>query len=242
MHSRYTLLGLLAVAAMTASSVRATIVFQDDFNRPNVNTLGAAWDESSGIQSFGVENNAAVVDHDLGNPGGGGFALVSGLTVDASAGFEIDVDMTRISLSSRLFGSIVFAYEDAANFWELRLRSDPGAIFLADIIQTSGGAEVPTLNWDFVGPLSGGPLHLDVDYDGGDLSVTVNHAPGFNFGVTATQVATVAVADGLTGLRSRAGERVYEWDNFSVDQIPEPATLSLLALGGLALRTFRRRG
>ena len=216
----------VVVLGVTAGAVQAGLfAFTDDFGRPDDLSLGPAWDEGFGTQSFGVENNAAVVDHDLGNPGGGGFALVSGLTVDASTGFALDVDMTYLATSGRSFGSIVFGYEDASNFWELRLRSDPGAIFLADLIQTAGGVEQSlTSTWDFAGGLSAGPLHLDVDYDGTNLSVTVNHPNGFNAGGTATQVDPVTVASGGVGLRSRAGERVYAWDNFSIDvSFPQPA-------------------
>ena len=227
---------LLLVSLGVTRAGGETISFSDDFDRPDGLTLGPPWDESFGTQSFGVENNAAILDNDLGQASGG-FALVSGFTVDASTGFAVDVDMTRIAPGGRWFGSIVFAYEDSANFWELRLRSDPGAIFLADLIQTAAGVEQPTTStWDFAGTLSGGPLHLDVDYDGADLSVSVNHLNGFNAGGTVTQVDTVTVADGLVGLRSRAGERVYEWDNFSVQY--EDLEIDEVEVGGVTGLAF----
>ncbi len=77
------------------------------------------------------------------------------------------------------------------------------------------------------------PVHIDLTVNGSDVSATFA-----SMGLSTTLNTTTTIT---TGSNAGFGGK-YKWnyplglfDNFVVAEVPEPATMSLLALGSLAL-------
>lgn len=80
--------------------------------------------------------------------------------------------------------------------------------------------------------LGGGPLFPPSDTDWTPYSFTTTLGPDVSGGVTLQFVATTGAASG--------SESILEIDAVSVDVVPEPTSLALLGLGGLAMMRRRR--
>ena len=103
-----------------------------------------------------------------------------------------------------------------------------------------GTPHTPGTGGDYTGPVTGGTLLAE-----DDNLLTI--AAGTFETSTITYTYNPALHSGLLGeplqirLLALAASEEVEFDAVSLDAIPEPATLSLLALGGLALLRRRRK-
>ena len=240
----------LAIVAMAAVTVNATVIYSDDFSggtgdingtTPDVSTTGAAW------VSAPVFNQDGSLDS---GPGSMTLALtpdndfiytldasLRGVTGDASwlaLGFA-DGQSSKTSSSSRFVNADVLGIA-----WML---------FRGDISTYSnktqyGGTLDNAADWTALTDLTTDvDMRVVLDTTGGTGNWAVTWYAKAPADIDYTQVGTATLPEmtiNSVGLAS-SGENVDGTiESFSLTSVPEPATLALLGLGGLVLGRRRK--
>ena len=226
-----------------ASSAWATLI-TDNFDRADttrttytVNVGGSGWTQSgdgvnpasdwwiSGNTARGRAraSDAVMYNTDLSTVSGGGDS------------FTLSTDV--MTLNGGYWNGVAFNYTDADNMYFIRFKSDTGEY---QLIERNDGVQTTHVNTT----LSSGTFAQDVSYT---ITVASDAAGKFNYSILngATVVVSGSVDDsanavtgGYAGLYTtgldNAAQGVY--DNFSLEVIPEPATLGLFSVAfGLIL-------
>jgi hypothetical protein len=244
--------GLFAVAA-AVSSANAAVLISDTFptegnlvgTTPAVGGLWSVFSGDGGLDIV-VTGGAASVAHgsgsreDVGSTFDGGYALGAGAAVYSS--FELTVPEVTDPITSAYFAF----FQRTATIFAGRLwvtAPAAGGYRLA----VSGDASITDADGEiFTSDLAFGTTYTVVtkyDYDSGDTTLWVNPADESSPSLTTTDGT---FSDAVVGyaFRQAGGNTTQAVDNLVVgtsfgDVIPEPASLSVLALGSLAM--LRRR-
>lgn len=223
---------VLAVLALTIPA-GADVYFSDDFE---TGTLGSAWvNETSGVS---VQNTTVL---------------------DGSYSMEIADQST----SATAIESVVAVYSatpgNALTEWSFLARVDNTSSISATASITAGFEYALTLRWYHSGQLqylnsSGGYTNIVAYSTGATDAIQVvldESSETFDLWVDSTQYVDDAAfsnttSAGLDRIRLSSGMAAasqVDWylDDFVVQDVPEPATMGLLGLGGLALLAKRRR-
>jgi len=247
------LVGLTVLVAVTGA--QATVVFFDDFeddaiaaNPPVLNSpsiggddiadVGIAWASTLAGDNPGVRGGADQY-LDLGSASTNGnrsryadaqFASTALASGDVIVSFEILWDYTGAGstfawATVRGGGTnlldLVFRRGNSGNGGK-RIQYNSSNIFVVTNSDTEWHTVTLTLH----------PTNFDITLAGSGAG-TVNALPYAN---TLTNIDTVRFTTG----GANAGRNAYV-DDVKVDQIPEPATMSLLVVGGVGVMARRRR-
>ncbi|MEL7238528.1 MAG: PEP-CTERM sorting domain-containing protein, partial [Planctomycetota bacterium] len=248
--TRFTTSLIAATAALSiAGAASAQVLINDEFDRT---TSAGSWGSTSGIDYLtGSDTQTPFVDGSVGNFGGGSsLTLAADLAPLAPTGYTVSYTANRniagggfiaffVGTGTTDTGALVFDITTAAADYGVLIQqnNDAAGELLANIFVA--GTATP-----FALPGSDNSAEFDVEiavdapdgYDAGDagtVSLTVN---GTFLGSEA--VTFDGVSSGVATLSSNIGGDSATLDNLVV-AIPEPASLGLLGLGGLAL--LRRR-
>lgn len=244
MKSLKSLACVASVVALMGTGASAAVVLTDTFSYPDGNLVGAPgspWANHSGTTAVTVASGAAVLTQSNSedvNAALAGAPYASGVLY---AGFDVS-----------------FSALPGAGAYFAHFKDDGTSIFRGRVFATTTGAASGSFR---IGIANGGntfvavPTDLSLntvyrivtEYDTATAVATVYVNPVTQTGgATATDVTTAA---GITtyALRQATGIGTLTLDNLVVATtfeearvIPEPASLSLLALGGLMLGRRRR--
>ena len=238
-----TLLTAFAAAVAFAPATQAALLYEEHFVDSDTNP---AWQTSfPGLAVAGVQVNSSVSG--WMSAGGGDYgAIVSNLWADTSPtpdgdgwhffGFldsgngnlytkDATVTIASADRLQTTFSADLAKRVDDGLRWRAKVG---GTVYFSDVFFTSDSGAVTS-----EGSVSEWKNEsIDVEtadwYDESDLGTALSLPAG-----DITQL-------GFLVLKNDNGDRVAV-DNFQVNNIPEPTSLSLLALGGLALLRRRRR-
>jgi hypothetical protein len=243
---------LAAIALVAAPSLApAALVFSDDFSGPNGNLvgttpdIGGVWAQTGATATnpIQVASNAAAV----GNTGQDVYAPLS-LIAPAAVGnitTMLDINVSAAGTGD-YFSHLSSPAGTTTNFYQRLQARSSGNGYQLGLVDTSGTGNTITWGTDV--------LNFGQTYR---VGVTWNFVPGLNndtFAVTVggptylTHSWTSATLEPLTldavNLRQGGGAAsapTLTVDNLTVNFIPEPATLALTSLVGLAGLGLRRR-
>lgn len=256
----------VAIAALCISSVttQATILVNENFNREDGNLVGTvptpgpgnAWEQTG----TGVNGPVQIVDNTilLAQNASGVSAqdvnVPTGAVMAAGdrwyAGFDVVVEQPGASISnvyfahflqgSTNFTSRLWVTAPTASGYRLALSNDSsitdadGEVFTGDL--ALGTSYRVVISYDFSG--GNGSLWIDQALESGaSISAT---DPGFNNAVSAFAFRQGSPSGSLTTTQTIDNLCVGTSYGEAYTCVPEPATLSLLAFGAIALIRRRR--
>ncbi|HEY1685938.1 MAG TPA: PEP-CTERM sorting domain-containing protein [Tepidisphaeraceae bacterium] len=220
-----------------ASSAKAQTVF-GNFEDGNTDGFGYL-SNSSGVQPFPASPGPTV---SVVTPSSGDTTKVldlsgSGYNQGQSGGSTLGYDFVSNGLASQFLANDILTFQ-----WEMAPSSaSSGYAQIYNIVLNAPGA-----GYTGIGGYSGASSPLAT------VSGTVNQNPGYTgqvFTVTINYDAYKALISsnpsyiqlGITTNNGGGAPTDYYFDNFTLSAAPEPASLGLAAIGGLALLRRRRK-
>jgi hypothetical protein len=240
--------------ALTASLVFATahaVLITDNFNRADTafasnNTevaasIGSNWMPIRETNSqYRIYNNAVDIGVTEAGVQKASLIYTGAGTLNAGAGtdFTLSATLRQDTTAATGFIGLIFNYQNDSNYYLFRL-SGAGA---AQMVAYSNGVAATVLNTAPFTPVQNRPYTFTVssaDPYTFDLSIfdTVAGSAVYSNSLTLA-AAFVKHQDGLGGMHATSG--LATMDDFSLNVIPEPATIGMLSLGALAVAIIRR--
>ena len=233
---------MLAISLLCATSAAWATLVTDDFNRTvllttDASALGGSWaqETAQGWQISGdyLHSHAAVAPGILYN---------DALQTVSGNGDSFVLSMDVASKVSTAWAGVVFNYQNNTNYYMLRIKSDSTSYQLLSMVD--GGLGI------LQNSNAASTFGEDLFYT---LTVTSTAAYTFDFSITAAGSSTVIGSganrvdsgSNFTGGYAGAYANSTGWsaghDNFSLEVIPEPTTLGLVGLVGVAAVFIRKR-
>ena len=224
-----------------ASSAWATII-TDDFNRADTGlnssgaTVGADWHSSRTTGGWGITDQKVVASMTEANT-----VLYNDTLETVSGGgtfFSLSLDVTA---SGVYWAGVVFNYQDADNFYWLRYK---GTASNYSLVRFIGGSAKNVIATTITGTFATNTAYT--------LTVASSNAYEFTYEIKETVGGSVMVSgtetdseSAFTGgyagiLQSTTGPGRNTFDNFSLEVIPEPTTLGLMAVCAAGALFIRR--
>jgi hypothetical protein len=234
---------VVAAVCAAPSAVFASLVFQDDFNKANGPLLGTTPNIGGNwaITGTSVVNPIQISGNQvpLANTGQDAFAALSNVVPNA-AGFPIRTS-ADITLSAVGTGDYFLHLTDPVGssslfFQRLGAASTSGGYFLT-LAATAGGGATTTVGTTALS--LGTTYHVDVDWNfvAGPLNDTfqvfVNGSPYLSKTWDGTSAEPPSVSSVNFRQGGGASASTLTVDNLTVEQIPEPSSLTLLALAAM---------
>lgn len=225
-------------ALLLAPSLSHAAIFTDDFNRADSDNLGTDWAEPFG--NVRIASNAVRADQTSTHSR----AILPWVTGTAP---QLQADVSTVPSTSVHYVGLTSLYADPSKYIYVKVQQQNGnAQFINVGFYTAlgigwdgmtGGVPFFALTTPFSTgrirtTVSGNTITLDIDRDVNG-SWDESHTRG---GIPASLLAGTGM--GIASYSAGTGQATL--DNFSVLAIPEPASLTLLALGSLALLRRQR--
>jgi hypothetical protein len=232
------------------SSVQATLI-TDNFNRGGIGySSNAAAALVNANWTNGVNQNAEwavsgpnkVLTRTLS--GSGNAALVNkALETLSGSGKSFTLSADLMPLQANNWAGVVWGYQNATNYYFLQMKANTNIMQVYKVVngtQTKIGTDA----------LASANFALN-----GTNTLTITSTNAYNFDVKITNKGTGATllstsrtdtGSSFTGgyagliLTTPGTDSRFAFDNFSLEVIPEPATVGLLGGGALALLLMRR--
>lgn len=211
------------VAAFAITTLGANAATTVSLNNINLNSTATALGGTPSTGTFSTTSFTNIPDSGLaGVPSVTYGIAVSGMTIDGTAGYNLNFNLTLTALAGDGINDNYksWVYDtglDGGNPEGFRINAGELITFSVSGATVTGptGATANFLGFDAI----------DIDLQGG--TAVVDLAAGTFTGLTGT---------------GAAGTRAMNVDlSFSISPIPEPSSVALLGLGGLALIVRRRR-
>lgn len=248
----------LLVALLASAAAQAGVIAADDFSRPANGTLGGLPVSNGGTYTWYEYDPASRVSIGSGGvvsmyySGGGGGNDRCGAAID---GLDIGDFVLEASLVYPNGGSSYYR-----NNLEMKYRAESldaaakgigmGGTSYRIYIGTDGSAELvyggtapaslATGNIGFA-PAAGQFVDIKLVIDGDDHEMYVKDPNTGVYGQVLSYTETVGGRRTTGYIGTGVWYNATGFDNIVISEIPEPATLGLLGLGGLAMLRRRRR-
>jgi len=249
-------LGLFSIAVLASglvfsSAVNAATIFSDDFE---------SYADTAAMQAVWGSAGLGTLDASLGNPGqsmahpGGTDNIVTVPVQQASAVnplvYTADIYDDGASANKRLTAAL--RSSSVANLLEMGMYNDPSHYAVRAVLPGPNWVAFSNIVDDSGNPINNEPVigwhRSQVTLDGTNATFTLDL--GSTGIINSTEVLAAAWhANGVDSIRLGGPSSLSSpggggnFDNVSLKVVPEPASLALLSLGGLAMAlvTGRRR-
>lgn len=239
-------LGLGCVAAMAlASSAQAAVIINDDFE---------SYADTAAMQAVWNATGTGTLDTVAGNPGqsilvpGGAQNQQTIATLHATPAnpivYTVDIYDDGTSANKRITAGL--RSSSVVNLFEMGMYNAPAHYAVRAVLPGPSWVAFSNMVDDLGDPLTNAPVvgwhRYQLVLDGSTATFTIDLNIDGNINGTEVLAAawnpagidTVRLGIGLSSAGGGAN-----MDNVRLEQIPEPASLALMGLGGLAM--FRRR-
>ncbi len=233
---------MLTISMLCAASAAWAAIITDDFQRADqdytsdCSLIGVDWAQVNLANKWQL--NGGVV---YANPGANQSVMYNvGLETVSGSGTSFALELDVVGRYDSVWSGVVFNYQDEANFYVLRFKTTANDY---QLLRSVAGN---------LGILNSG--HASANFDtniGYTLAVTSDTAHDFDFSIKlgATLRASgngvdgdANFTDGYAGLYvDKIGGAPAKFDNFSLEVIPEPATLGLIGICAAGALFIRRR-
>jgi hypothetical protein len=239
------LLSLALVLACATTASAGTMYWNDDFESyANQAAFDTAWPLVSGTQPTWSTDQSTSPRHSILEPAGSPGRVVSVTTYpdninasdEAPLVLEYDIYINPNDLtSSRRYAELRQTTGDL-NIFAIGLTN------LGGIDNTKFGIRNQFTWIELAADRLAGWNHVKAEINTQKINVTINNNPTESFFRNSIDdYGTLYMGSGFSNNTVEPFNGFTYIDNMSVERIPEPATLSLLALGGLALLKQRKR-
>jgi hypothetical protein len=222
----------------------------DDFNRNGIGyssnaaaaLVNANWTNGVGQTAQWAVSGNKVLTRTLS--GSGNAVLVNkALETLSGSGKSFTLSADLMPLQANYWAGVVWGYQDASNYYFLQMKANTNIMQVYKVVngtQTKIGSDgLASVNFAL----------------SGTNTVTITSTNAYNFDVKITNKGTGATllstsrtdtGSSFTGgyaglaLTTPGSDSRFAFDNFSLEVIPEPATVGLLGGGALALLLMRR--
>jgi hypothetical protein len=230
-------------------SVQADLI-TDDFNRSGIGyssnaaaaLVNANWTNGVGQTAQWAISSQKVITRTLS--GSGNAVLVNtALETLSGSGKSFTLSADIMPLIDANWAGVVWGYQDALNYYFLQMKAGTNTMFVYKVVNGTASQ---------VGTSASASANFALN---GTNTVTITSTNAYKFDVKITNKGTGATllstsrtdagssfADGYAGLilATPGSTSRFAFDNFSLEVIPEPATIGLLGGGTLALLLMRR--
>jgi hypothetical protein len=227
--------------ALSISSAWATLV-TDDFNRTAAmnstgQTIGTDWHSSRTTGQWGITNQQVVANMTEADS----VLYNSSLETISGGGTNFTASLDVKALVNNAWAGLVFNYQNPTNFYYFRYKSGASNYAIARVVDGVAG--------NLVNLTITGTFATNTDYS---VSVASSNAYEFAYEIKETVGGSVLVSgtatdsvSSFTGgyagiLQTTTGAGRHTFDNFSLEVIPEPATIGMLSFGLVAILVSRR--
>ncbi|NOU36313.1 MAG: PEP-CTERM sorting domain-containing protein [Kiritimatiellaceae bacterium] len=246
---------------MVCSAAQAVLI-TDNFNRANTTfatnnaqiavSIGSNWktartdDTNTQYRIFNNEVDMGVVSAPLLTKAMLLNTAAGTINAGAATNFTLSADINQYSTNSTSYAGLVFNYQDGGaengSYYLFRVGGNGAAQFLvfSNFVQQAGSIV------NKAGAVSYVSNHV--------YTYTVSSVDPYIFNISVFDKTTSTMAyttnnvtvggtfkklqDGLGGMYATSGLATF--DNFSLDAVPEPATIGMLGVGALAVMLIRR--
>ncbi len=243
MKRKLLIIGLLC----SVSAAWATIV-TDDFNRANVDAttdtslIGAHWNDASSVNTWRLNNNTVYA----GSVDPLAIMYNDELETLNGSGDSFDLSLDVAGRAANVWSGVAFNYNNSSNYYTVRIKAETDDYQLL-AKRSNGGWKVMKTG------------HASANFLAHrfyTINVTSDTAHTYGFTITDTTSSTVVASEtgvvdseslytggyaGLALYSQHATNEYGRYDNFSLETIPEPATLGMVALVGGASFFIRKR-
>ena len=233
---------MLTISMLCAASAAWAVLVTDDFNRPDqdytndCSLIGVGWDQEVTENKWSI-NGGKVYANPSVRPA---VMYNTGLETASGGGNSFTFSMEETPRLDTLWSGVVFSYQNPSNFYILRFKTAADDYQLLSSVDGS------------LGILNAG--HASENFlNGGAYTLTVTSDAAYDFDFSITQGSTVlASGNGVDGDSNftggyagtyvdKTGGAPAKYDNFSLEVIPEPATLGLIGVCAAGALFIRRR-
>ncbi len=238
---------LLIIGLLCSVSVAWATLVTDDFNRADTSKstdtslIGAHWNDASSVNTWRIGNNTVYA----GSVGPLAIMYNDELETLNGSGDDFDLSLDVAGRAVNVWSGIIFNYNNSSNYYTVRFKAE------ADDYQLLGKRSDGSWNVIKTG-------HASANFAAHQfytINVTSDTAHTHDFTITDASSTVVASETGVVDSESLytggyAGLGLYSshptseygrYDNFSLEVIPEPATLGMVALVGGASFFIRKR-
>ncbi len=229
---------VLGIIALAAGFANAQAMVDDDFNDGVMASQWASAGTGTVVESGGVVN----VTVGSGQDGGYGATGAYGLSGD----FDVRIDVDVVSYGGTTAAGYQFLTYlsvpiDANNIMNLHYRTNNGTDWFALAIY-KGNSSTYALSDYLYGDYAGNDVTLRIVREGTTFSSYISAMGADTWTLVASTAASTAGATASFAALTAAGiSGDVDFDNFLVNPVPEPATMSILALGMVGAVIRRRR-
>ena len=240
---------IITIGILCAASAAWATLVTDDFNRTNTtqsndtSLIGSNWKQSAGSANQWLISGNILHARPLVNPA---ILYNDALQTVSGGGTNFTLSLDVSAKVATAWAGVAFNYQDDGNYYYLRIKEGSSNY---QLIGAVGGAQTASV---LVNKTDASITFTeDVFY-----TMTITSDTAYNFDFTITEVGsstavnpTASVVDGggnftggYAGLYTpSAGGHNAKFDNFSLEVIPEPATLGLMGVMGAAAIFIRKR-